>query len=427
MRHRTTAAVTALALALTGCAGTTVPGGSTASGTTPADTPVATATATAPAAGSAVVGTWTVVAATGIGWRPALPARVEVTRDAVAATVGCRMLIAPTTGAPEVAGTAVMVSGGQVDFGLRPSDCGPDLDVVEAALAELLTGEMRWEVADDEAVVTAAEGAATSLTLQRVLSPSADDPGTFADPGLEGSFSLLYWSSYDSAFPVATASPPEDAGTAPSGPTLVLAFADGRVTAEGSCGTVTGTFVLAAGRIQVHDLSPAPDPGRPDCDAWSREFDDRVVALLAGGPVLHRTGDEVSVSSRDDRNGVTVSRIAVPADADFADRDWILQNYQRAGGPVEPAPGVGRAILRYTDNRLSLTGGCNGGGGSAYIADGLIRTNGLMSTAMGCGDPLEAVDEVMLEPFTGAPPAYRIDGNTLTITSDSITVTYAGE
>ncbi|WP_111765751.1 META domain-containing protein [Nakamurella deserti] len=426
MRHRTTAAVTALVLTLTGCAVTAVPGVSEESGTTPADTPAATATATAPAAGPSVVGTWTVVAATGIGWRPALPARVEITRDAVAATMGCRMLIAPTASPPDVAGAAVTVSGGPVDFGLRPSDCGPDLDVAEEELADLLTGSMRWEVAGEQATLTATDGESTSLSLQRVLGPAADDPDTFADPGLEGSFNLLYWTSYESSLPVGTEPPPDDARTVPSGPTLVLTMADGRITAEGNCGTVTGTFALEAGHLEVDDLAPVPDAAAVDCDAWSREFDDRVTALLAGAPVLHRTGDEVSVSSRNDRNGVTVSRIAVPADAAFADRDWILQSYRRAGGPVEPAPGGVRAVLRYSDNRLSLTGGCNAGGGSAYIADGVIRTNGLMSTARGCGDPLEAVDEVMLEPFADAPPAYRIDGNTLTITSDTITVTYEG-
>ncbi len=435
MTRRAVAVLTVLGLTMSGCAGTARPGDApavSASVTSPAATsPSATSPSEAAPPPLPIVGAWTVEAGDGYAIAEHFTPRLEVTAAGIAATSGCRMFTAPLSAdtAAATTGGLVTVTGGPVTVGSREHSCADDLNANEDRLSALIGGPMRWELTgDDRATVTGADDSA--VTVRRTLAPDPDDPSVFSDPGLEGSFALLYWTTPDDWSPASVASSAEataEPAAPPPPPTLVVTFADGRITAQGRCLTVTGNASLAAGHLQVDGLDTVASPDG-NCDPSLRLFDERVVGLLAGGPVIERRdGDEVSLSSRDEQNGVTLSRIAVPADTAFADRDWVLQTWQRTGAPAEPTPGGVRAVLRYSDNRLWMTGGCNGAGGSAYIADGRIRVNDLMSTAKGCGSPLEDVDDVMTAPFAGDPPAYRIDGDTLTITGTTMTLVYESE
>ena len=416
MTRRVVRGLAVLAVLVSGCAGPTQSADPEA-GPAPLTRPAVVV----PAAVLPLVGSWTVEAGDGLVLSDPFTLRVEVAANRIAATSGCRMLIAPLT-VDGPADRAVAVAGGPVDAGDHQPACSAELDADEAALAALIGGPMHWQLTGPDRAEVSGDGAGT-LSLHRILGPSPTDPGFIADPGLEGSFALSTWADLrDPAVRPSSAGEP----TGPPPPLrLVLTFADGRITADASCRTLTGGFRLAAGKLMVEGLTVSADVA--DCDATLRAFDDRVQEMLVDGPVVERQGDVVSVSSRNTPDFVTVNRVAVPADDAFADREWVLQTWERAGGPTGTTPGGVHAVLRYTDGRLLLTGGCNGASGSAYVSDGHIRVSDLMSTAKGCGSPLEDVDALMLEPFVDEPPTYRIEGETLTVTGAAIILTFRSD
>jgi len=104
--------------------------------------------------------------------------------------------------------------------------------------------------------------------------------------------------------------------------------------------------------------------------------------------------------------------------ASLAGTGWTLTDLD--SGPVTGTP----PTLELTDTDVSGTGGCNTFSGT-YTTDGdTISFGPLASTMMACEPPVMEQETVYLAALDGAT-AYTVDGDTLTISGDAGTLTYA--
>lgn len=87
----------------------------------------------------------------------------------------------------------------------------------------------------------------------------------------------------------------------------------------------------------------------------------------------------------------------------------------------EQIPGGGPLTLSFADGQLSAYAGCNRGSGPADLADGHLSTQ-LATTMMGCPPPYADADAWM-ERFLAARPAWSLSADTLTLSTDAVTVT----
>ncbi|KAA0116101.1 META domain-containing protein [Mycolicibacterium sp. P9-22] len=87
----------------------------------------------------------------------------------------------------------------------------------------------------------------------------------------------------------------------------------------------------------------------------------------------------------------------------------------------EQIPGGGPLTLSFADGQLSAYAGCNRGSGPADLADGHLSTQ-LATTMMGCPPPYADADAWMGR-FLEARPAWSLSADTLTLTTDTATVT----
>lgn len=374
----------------------------------------------------AFVGTWTATGADGVALIDGYPIRLELSDTAIAATAGCQLLTTSVTAGQvetiDGSVTAELVGGLEVTTD-RQIACSEELNALDEWLTALLTGPMRWEQSRSAVTVTAGDNPSGSLKVQRVLSPSAADPSTFDDPGLNGSFVLSEWSPYEGSLPLSQSTDASTENAEPVAPTLLVTFDNGRLTAQGTCGTSTAMYRLTPGAMEVQNFSTVH--ADVACDPIAKEFDDQVSSLLTERPIVYRQDDQVSLDARSAAGfGLAINRVAVPADPDFESTMWTLRQYQRPGTDAVQVPSDVTATLEYVQGHLWMYAGCNHIGGMAYIADGFIRVSGFSSTAMGCDPPLNELDSALMAPFGPDPAAYSVDGSTLTVTSPSITLTF---
>lgn len=87
----------------------------------------------------------------------------------------------------------------------------------------------------------------------------------------------------------------------------------------------------------------------------------------------------------------------------------------------EQVPGNGPLTLNFADGRLSAFAGCNHGSGPADLGGGHLTTR-LTTTMMACPAPLGDADAWMAR-FIEARPAWSLSADTLTLSTDTATVT----
>ena len=101
-----------------------------------------------------------------------------------------------------------------------------------------------------------------------------------------------------------------------------------------------------------------------------------------------------------------------PASPRIADSRWIMTDatFEMPGG-ITPT-------LELRAGRVLAHSGCNRGSGAYRDAGATLAIDALMSTKMACRDALNQF-EINYYRLLSASPAYRIDGDTLTLTAGS--------
>lgn len=98
---------------------------------------------------------------------------------------------------------------------------------------------------------------------------------------------------------------------------------------------------------------------------------------------------------------------------------WKLTAYGPAAAPTPAVAGVDAGLTFNKDGTVSGTSGCNGLGGDYTVEGDKITFGEFVSTLMACDDPIMAQEDGAHKVMTGTA-AYKIEGDTLTITKDDM-------
>lgn len=92
----------------------------------------------------------------------------------------------------------------------------------------------------------------------------------------------------------------------------------------------------------------------------------------------------------------------------------------------EQIPGGGPLTVTFDGDRISTFAGCNHGSGSVDLSNGRLKTGQLATTMMACPAPVGDADRWMAQ-FFDASPSWSLVGDTLTLHTDTATVTLHDE
>lgn len=110
-----------------------------------------------------------------------------------------------------------------------------------------------------------------------------------------------------------------------------------------------------------------------------------------------------------------------PGAADLDRRTFLSTAVTEDGRARDLVPGS-RVSITFDDGRLSASAGCNTMTGGYRVVDQTLVVDALGMTEMGCPGDLAEQDE-WLSGLLGSEPAAVLDGDTLTVTSASTTLT----
>ena len=111
----------------------------------------------------------------------------------------------------------------------------------------------------------------------------------------------------------------------------------------------------------------------------------------------------------------------VPATSDALNGRTFVSTGMTGGSLVEGST----VTLRFEDNHISISAGCNQMSGAYELVDGVLKTGMMITTEMACEPPLMAQD-VAIGAFVGDATA-TLAGDTLTLTKGDVTLTLIDE
>jgi heat shock protein HslJ len=155
----------------------------------------------------------------------------------------------------------------------------------------------------------------------------------------------------------------------------------------------------------------------------------RAVAVFAVTLALAAAGCSDDTASDSSASGATTSSpTATPDASDAAVTTADLDGASYVSTHVTGHDLVADTQIRlaFASGSLSTSAGCNVMSGPYDVDGGVVRWTGpAASTMMACSDELTAQDAWLTQLFTdGAEVA--VDGSTLTLTSDQVTIEFAG-
>jgi heat shock protein HslJ len=116
----------------------------------------------------------------------------------------------------------------------------------------------------------------------------------------------------------------------------------------------------------------------------------------------------------------TLGACSAAAGPQLTDRVFLSVAVTDGGAPRALVPGT-RIRLTFQANNLGASAGCNMMGGTYRIDGGVLVTDALAMTEMGCDDERHAQDD-WLSALLGSRPTIRLNGDELTLESGSVVV-----
>jgi heat shock protein HslJ len=139
-----------------------------------------------------------------------------------------------------------------------------------------------------------------------------------------------------------------------------------------------------------------------------------LIALLVAALGFAACGNDDTDSPRTDPPTTGAPSL------DLDGRTFLSTDITDDGAPKTLVAGT-RIRLGFADGALSVSAGCNSGGGDYTINDGVLVVDAIAMTEMACDDDRMAQDDWMLA-VLGDSPAVALDGDTLTLTTDTVTI-----
>jgi len=192
-----------------------------------------------------------------------------------------------------------------------------------------------------------------------------------------------------------------------AGSRVRLSFQGDRLGASAGCNSMSGSYAIDGGRLVARQLATT----EMGCEAPLMEQDQWLGSLLDGATIT-LDGDTLSLA----KDGVRLTLL----DREVADPDrpligtrWILDGLISGGSVSSVAAGV-TAVLTFSNGRVDVEAGCNTGGGTVEIADGLITFGPIALTKMACVAEMMAVERAVTGALSGQV-RYTIQAGALTL------------
>jgi heat shock protein HslJ len=96
--------------------------------------------------------------------------------------------------------------------------------------------------------------------------------------------------------------------------------------------------------------------------------------------------------------------------------DWKLKAYGSPANPTPADPNVDTSLTFGSDGKLNGNVGCNSFNGDYKVIGNTITFGTIASTMMACADPIMQQEGTVFNVFIKSA-TFKIDGNTLTVTS----------
>ncbi len=207
------------------------------------------------------------------------------------------------------------------------------------------------------------------------------------------------------------------------GSTVQLSFDDGNLSVSAGCNTISAAYTLEGGTLQFDGDARTTMMGCDDPlaeqDAWLTEWFTAGVAVTETDGGLQLEGDGVTM---DLRVGGDVGEGGAP----LVGVTWTLETISADGTSSNVPASVTAPTLEFADDgTVTLTLGCNSGSATTTTSGDTITFGPVMSTKMACDDAAMTVEASVLAVLDGEVTS-TIDGDRLTLTKGTSSLTYAG-
>jgi heat shock protein HslJ len=197
-----------------------------------------------------------------------------------------------------------------------------------------------------------------------------------------------------------------------AGSRIRIAFRDGQLAASGGCNSMSGPYRIDGDHLVAGSLATT----EMACDEPLMAQDTWLAGLLAGATIA-LDGDTLVLAKGSFRLTMDDREIADP-DRPLLGTRWVLDGLV-SGDAVSSVPVGVTAALTFSDGRVNVEAGCNGGGGTAEVGDTTIAFGPVALTKMACAPDAMAVEGVVAAVLFGEV-TYTIEAGSLTLDASDV-------
>ncbi len=213
------------------------------------------------------------------------------------------------------------------------------------------------------------------------------------------------------------------------GDVMRLTLADGTVSFQATCNTMSGNATWDDGVLRVDGLGGT----EMGCPGAGFDQDEWLVDFFSGEPIVELDGDDVSITRGADtiwfvpaEEGGVGAGPAVPLDGTA----WTLTGIEETDGDsvgIMGVPGKVEATLTIEGQRLLVRTGCNRGRADVLVSDDRLDLEPLALTKMACPGVAGEVERGVLRVLDGSPLSWEISGTQLRLTNGDHALIYDAE
>jgi heat shock protein HslJ len=192
-----------------------------------------------------------------------------------------------------------------------------------------------------------------------------------------------------------------------AGSRIRIAFRDGQVSASGGCNSMSGPYRIDGDHLVAGSLATT----EMGCDEPLMAQDTWLADLLDGA-MFALDGDTLVLAKGSVRLTLEDREIADPDRPLLATR-WVVDGLI-SGDAVSSVPLGVTAALTFSDGRVAVEAGCNGGGGSVEVTDTTLAFGPIERTTKACGPDAMAVEQAVMTVLSGQV-GYAIEAGNLTL------------
>jgi len=211
------------------------------------------------------------------------------------------------------------------------------------------------------------------------------------------------------------------------GDVLRLSLADGTISFQATCNTMSGNATWDDGVLRVDSIGGT----EMGCPGAGFEQDEWLVDFFAGRPTIRLDGDDVAVTRGDDQIWlVPADEGGSGADAPLDGTVWTLIGVEETDGASVGMTGIPPRVestLIIEGDRIALETGCNSGGGPVEVVGDRLELRDLWLTLKGCLGAAGEVERGVLRVLTERDVEWSISGTQLRLTNGDHALVYEAE